>query len=137
MKPSTPLAGPWKHFRDRLIPIHPRWHANRRKPVTTKRGNKDFYKGTGSANMGRHTKHGGYIIDYQKVRTYVVPDELVTTNLAPYLPNTLPPLKNTFAGYKGGPSDGNWYLDKYREYLKYGADEAPESRRNEDWIERA
>jgi len=24
--------------------------------------------------MGRHTKHGGYVIDRNKVRTYVVPD---------------------------------------------------------------
>ena len=26
--------------------------------------------------MGRHTKHGGYIIDWDKVRTYVVPPNL-------------------------------------------------------------
>lgn len=26
--------------------------------------------------MGRHTKHGGYIIDWRKVRTYVVPKNL-------------------------------------------------------------
>lgn len=23
--------------------------------------------------MGRHTKHGGYVIEWRKVRTYVVP----------------------------------------------------------------
>lgn len=38
----------------------------------------DFLKvdsiGTGSGAMGRHTKRGGYIIDWNKVRTYVVPD---------------------------------------------------------------
>ena len=26
--------------------------------------------------MGRHTKHGGYVIEWNKVRTYVVPPEL-------------------------------------------------------------
>lgn len=26
--------------------------------------------------MGRHTKHGGYLIDLDKVRTYVVPEQL-------------------------------------------------------------
>ena len=26
--------------------------------------------------MGSHTKHGGYIIDWDKVRTYVVPENL-------------------------------------------------------------
>ncbi|KAL9101316.1 MAG: hypothetical protein Q9163_003405, partial [Psora crenata] len=35
-----------------------------------------YYKGTGSGPMGRHTKHGGYIIEWHKVRTYVVPAEL-------------------------------------------------------------
>lgn len=35
-----------------------------------------YYKGTGSGAMGRHTKHGGYIIDPAKVRTYVVPSGL-------------------------------------------------------------
>ena len=24
--------------------------------------------------MGRHTKHGGYVVDWEKVRTYVAPD---------------------------------------------------------------
>jgi large subunit ribosomal protein L41 len=24
--------------------------------------------------MGRHTKRGGYLVDWNKVRTYVVPD---------------------------------------------------------------
>ena len=35
-----------------------------------------YYKGTGTGAMGRHTKHGGYIIDWRKVRTYVVPPGL-------------------------------------------------------------
>ena len=26
--------------------------------------------------MGRHTKHGGYVIEWHKVRNYVVPDGL-------------------------------------------------------------
>jgi len=42
--------------------------------LTTKDMNKGFYKGTGSGSMGRHTKHGGYIIEWKKVRTYVVPE---------------------------------------------------------------
>ena len=44
--------------------------------LTTKQTNKGFYKGTGSGSMGEHTKHGGYIIDWNKVRTYVVPPGL-------------------------------------------------------------
>lgn len=45
----------------------------RRLQLTTKQAGKDYYKGTGSGAMGRHTKHGGYVLDYNKVRTYMVP----------------------------------------------------------------
>lgn len=48
----------------------------RRLPLITKQVSNGFYKGTGSGAMGRHTKHGGYIIDLDKVRTYVVPEQL-------------------------------------------------------------
>lgn len=48
--------------------------ALRRLALTTKQAGKDYYKGTGSGSMGRHTKYGGYRIDWSKVRTYVVPD---------------------------------------------------------------
>jgi large subunit ribosomal protein L41 len=45
----------------------------RKLPLTTKDINKGFYKGTRTGSMGRHTKFGGYIIEWDKVRTYVVP----------------------------------------------------------------
>lgn len=48
----------------------------RRLQLTTKMVNKGFYKGTGSGSMGRHTKHGGYIIERQKVRTFCCPPDL-------------------------------------------------------------
>lgn len=50
----------------------------RKLPLTTKDIKKGFYKGTGSGSMGRHTRFGGYIIDWKKVRTYVVPEGLDT-----------------------------------------------------------
>lgn len=46
----------------------------RRLKLTTKQVNGGYYKGTGSGSMGRHTKHGGFVIDWNKVRTYVVPN---------------------------------------------------------------
>jgi large subunit ribosomal protein L41 len=45
----------------------------RRLALTTKQVNGGYYKGTRTGSMGSHTKHGGYIIDPKKVRTYVVP----------------------------------------------------------------
>lgn len=45
----------------------------RRLRLTTKDVGKGYYKGTGTGSMGRHTKRGGYIIEWNKVRTYVCP----------------------------------------------------------------
>lgn len=61
MRPTAPL------FKRRI---------GRRLALTTKQVNGGFYKGTGSGSMGWHTKHGGYVIDPKKVRTYVVPEGL-------------------------------------------------------------
>lgn len=41
--------------------------------LTTKDVKKGFYKGNRTGAMGRHTKYGGYLIEWEKVRTYAVP----------------------------------------------------------------
>lgn len=46
--------------------------------LTTKDINKGFYKGNRTGNMGKHDKWGGFSVDYEKVRTYVVPAGLDT-----------------------------------------------------------
>lgn len=46
--------------------------------LTTKDVNKGFYKGTRTGRMGTHDKWGGFTIDYNLVRTYVVPKNLDT-----------------------------------------------------------
>lgn len=56
--------------------------ALRRLRLTTKQTNKGYYKGTGTGSTGSHTKHGGYVIDYDKVRTYVVPSNLKLFNVS-------------------------------------------------------
>jgi len=48
----------------------------RRLALTTKQGPKDYYKGTRTGSMGRHTKHGTYKIEWEKVRTYVYPENM-------------------------------------------------------------
>lgn len=42
--------------------------------MTTKDVGRGFYKGNRTGAMGRHTKYGTYVIMWDKVRTYVVPD---------------------------------------------------------------
>ena len=57
--------------------MHPTPILNRaikRLALNTKQAGKDYYKGTGTGSMGRHTKYGGYVIEWKKVRTYVCPD---------------------------------------------------------------
>ncbi|RUS30736.1 hypothetical protein BC938DRAFT_479025 [Jimgerdemannia flammicorona] len=49
------------------------YRGAKRYPMTAKRGH-NYYKGTGSGSTGMHTRRGGYIIDWNKVRTFKVPD---------------------------------------------------------------
>lgn len=66
--------------------------------LTTKDINKGFYKGNRTGNMGQHNKWGGFRIDYEKVRTYVVPAGLDTFkvqapfDLDPFVLETVPDL---------------------------------------------
>ena len=48
----------------------------RRQKLTTKDVGRGFYKGNRTGAMGRHTKFGGYVIEWNKVRTYVVPPNM-------------------------------------------------------------
>ncbi|KAK4128450.1 hypothetical protein N657DRAFT_638922 [Parathielavia appendiculata] len=84
----------------------------RRLRLTTKDVNKGFYKGTRTGSMGRHTKHGGYIIDWNKVRTYVCPP-LDGFKLTPFVTRNMP---RTFGQYetKLGPKDPAVYLARWK-----------------------
>lgn len=56
-----------------MQPTAPLHRAIRRLALTTKMVNGGYYKGTRTGNMGTHTRRGGFVVDYDKVRTYVVP----------------------------------------------------------------
>ncbi|TPX10193.1 uncharacterized protein E0L32_001390 [Thyridium curvatum] len=84
--------------------------------LTTKDVNKGFYKGTGTGSMGRHTKHGGYVIEYHKVRTYVVPEGLADFKLTPFVTQQMRP---TYGSYKEqgddkGPRSPTAYLERWK-----------------------
>ena len=66
-----------------MQPTPPLSRAIRRLALTTKQANKGFYKGNRTGSMGRHTKHGGYVVEWSKVRTYVVPPEFKTFKVKP------------------------------------------------------
>ncbi|KAI4276594.1 MAG: hypothetical protein LQ337_002377 [Flavoplaca oasis] len=97
-----------------MQPTAPLLRRLRRLALTTKQVNGGYYKGTGSGSMGRHTKHGGYIIDYRKVRTYVVPTDLKDFKLTPFVTKTMEPLKGHFEGDPKGGLSGERYLDRWK-----------------------
>ena len=80
---------PPKNLTIMFKPTQPLCRRLRRLALTTKQVNGGYYKGTGSGSMGKHTKHGGFIIDWRKVRTYVVPNNLGEFKVC-YLKSILP-----------------------------------------------
>ncbi|KAI0870000.1 putative ribosomal protein [Hypoxylon argillaceum] len=82
--------------------------------LTTKDIKKGFYKGTRTGSMGRHTKYGGYIIDWNKVRTYVCPPDLDTFKLTPFVSRKMPPTMGRYEGYRLGPKSAELYLDRWK-----------------------
>ncbi|MCJ1288261.1 hypothetical protein MMC26_007616 [Xylographa opegraphella] len=97
-----------------MRPTQPLYRRLRRLALTTKQVNGGFYKGTGSGSMGRHTKHGDYVIEWHKVRTYVVPHQLKDFKLTPFVTRNMEPLKGNFEGDKKGGLSGQRYLDHWK-----------------------
>ncbi|KAH9216101.1 mitochondrial ribosomal protein L27-domain-containing protein, partial [Leptodontidium sp. 2 PMI_412] len=87
----------------------------KRLALTTKATNKGYYKGTGTGSMGSHTKHGGYVMDWNKVRTYVVPANLDTFKLTPFVTKVMKKTIGRFEGDPKGAFSGEAYLRKWKE----------------------
>lgn len=51
--------------------------------LTTKQVNGGYYKGNRTGSMGRFSDKGRYMIDWKKVRTYVVPEGLDEFKVGP------------------------------------------------------
>ncbi|MCJ1388421.1 hypothetical protein MMC18_001268 [Xylographa bjoerkii] len=97
-----------------MRPTQPLYRRLRRLALTTKQVNGGFYKGTGSGSMGRHTKHGDYVIEWHKVRTYIVPPQLKDFKLTPFVTRNMEPLKGKFERDKKGGLSGQRYLDRWK-----------------------
>ncbi|MCJ1246325.1 hypothetical protein MMC30_003532 [Trapelia coarctata] len=97
-----------------MKPTQPLLKRLRRLALTTKSVNGGYYKGTGSGSMGRHTKHGDYVIEWHKVRTYVVPEQLKSFKLTPFVTKNMEPLKGDFRGDPKGGLSGERYLDQWK-----------------------
>lgn len=137
MKPSGVqlLLRPWKKFRTREPFYGLTKSGNKRWSLSTKQGNKNFYKGTGSTGIGRWTNFGRYQVNWEKVRTFVVPADLNSSDLKPLVDPTTPNIKNHYQGYKG-PCDPKLHLQKVMEFVEYGTEDSPEMDRQDGWKER-
>jgi large subunit ribosomal protein L41 len=129
--------GPFNRRVKRLV--SPAVRKFRKAQLTTKDINKGFYKGTRTGSMGKHTKFGGYIIDLNKVRTYVVPAGLdsfkvrsrqwtvrkevdgyaiavltICTQLTPFVAERIDKPEGDYEGYEGGPKSPVLYLERWK-----------------------
>lgn len=67
--------------------------------------------------MGTHTKWGGYIIDWSKVRTYVVPPGLKEFKLTPFVEKAVKPRHGDYSHVADplGPKSPSLYLRRWKE----------------------
>lgn len=137
MRPSNIqyLLRPWQKYKDGQLFYGIVKSGNKRWSLTTKQGNKNHYKGTGSTGVGTWTRLGQYRVNWEKVRTYVVPRDMEGTELRPFVCPTAPNIKNHYKGFKG-PVDGKLHLRKVMEFVKYGVYDAPTLERKDGWSER-
>ncbi len=129
---TASLRRPWKTYRDGTLYYGQAKSGNKRLPLSTKQGNKNFYKGTRSSGIGKLDLFAKYTINYAKVRTFVVPENLKDTPLKPLVSSSAPVPKNSFKGYKG-ITDGKLMFDKVKEFIETGTVEYP---RTDTYIER-
>ncbi|PYH79906.1 hypothetical protein BO82DRAFT_339173 [Aspergillus uvarum CBS 121591] len=64
--------------------------------LTTKQVNGGYYKGNRTGSMGYFAKNGSYVIDWKKVRTYVVPENLDQFKLTPFVTRVMSPTQSKY-----------------------------------------
>jgi len=80
--------------------------------LTTKDVGKGFYKGTGTGTVGRHTKHGGFVIEWERVRTFVCPN-LEGFKLSPFVSRNVLRVRGQYLDKEGPRSAAN-YLSRWK-----------------------
>ncbi|KAK6202610.1 mitochondrial 54S ribosomal protein YmL27 [Scheffersomyces amazonensis] len=113
------LKRPWQHFKDGSLWYGFSKSGSKRLPLTTKQGNKNYYKGTRSSGIGRLNKHARYLINWSKVRTYVVPDLSKTELKALVSPNS-PQILQKISGYEDGFKNPEFALNQAINFVEHG-----------------
>ena len=133
MRPSpiSSLLRPWKRYRDGQLFYGLSKAGNKRWALPTKKGNKNYYKGNHSSGVGSITRNQRFVMNWEKVRTYVVPSNIDSSVLKPLVDPTAIDVKNQFQGYDGA-TDPKLYLRKVMEFIEFGESESPEMARKEN-----
>ncbi|KAF3993247.1 hypothetical protein FT663_00521 [Candidozyma haemuli var. vulneris] len=114
------LRRPWQTYRDGQIWYGYTKSGSKRHALYTKSGNKNFYKGTRSSGVGNLTKHGDYMVNWEKVRTYVVPPDLATTDLKPFVSIDVPQIWQRTPGYSDSFKSPELAWNNIKDFIEYG-----------------
>lgn len=114
------LRRPWQTFRDGQIWYGLTKSGSKRHQLTSKQGNKHFYKGTRSSGVGKLNNAGNYIVDWSKVRTYVVPADISLSGLNALVSPNTPQVEQRFVGYTDGPKDAELAWKNIVDFIEYG-----------------
>ncbi|KAI5966244.1 MRPL27 [Candida pseudojiufengensis] len=133
---QTALRRPWKTFRDGSLYYGQLKSGSKRHPLTTKQGNKHYYKGTRSTGIGHLDSRGRYHIDWNKVRTYVVPVGLNTTDLKPLVSPNSPQFIQKVEGYDDKFKSPELALHNAIRFVENGSNYSAIDLENEGYIER-
>lgn len=132
---AASLRRPWQTFKNGQI-----WYGytklgSKRHQLTTKQGNKDYYKGTRSSGYGKLNKSGIYIIDWRKVRTYVVPSTLLGTNMKALVSPNVPQIYQKFTGYWDGPKSPELAWHDITSFIEHGENYNDQDLEKADYLE--
>lgn len=117
---AVALRRPWQTFKDGQIWYGMGKTGSKRHPLTTKQGNKHYYKGTGSLGYGKLNRDGKYIVDWTKVRTYVVPADLHLTPLKALVSPKVPQVYQKYVGYDDGAKSADLAFQNLVDFVEYG-----------------
>lgn len=117
---TSNLRRPWQTFKDGQIWYGLTTRGSKRHALTTKQGNKHYYKGTGSSGYGFFNKAGKYIINWSRVRTYVVPADLQHTELKALVSPNVPEIYQKYIGYKDGVKSADLAWKNITDFIEYG-----------------
>lgn len=133
---NAALRRPWKTFRDGTLYYGQLKSGSKRHPLTTKQGNKHYYKGTRSTGIGHLDSRGRYHIDWSKVRTYVVPSGLNTTNLKALVSPNSPQFIQKVEGYEDSFKSPELALHNAINFIENGSNYSEVDLEKEGYIER-